>query len=532
MKLRFKLIEQSLRREDIELSNEYDSEGNLLSSEQAEFFKNSKVRDEQGRLLVCYHGTKNPGFQEFEPQYAKSQFGNYKFKGANVNYFASNKNSAEGYTELGYEKDGNVYTCYLNIVNPYIVDNETQEEIRSWRNIKDKKLREKQIKYFKRVYAYWQYNEDWDYFDIISLNDDFAPLGFFFKEEDDGYYSLWEMEKNTMWGAEHEIIPGYTLTEFFEDDDLYDEMYEHIIGDKENEDDYFFNTDEIVKYVLLMNQEDKANYDGIIIPDIIDVGPTGSPFTSFGTDVITLKSSNQIKSITNKVPTNSNNINEDVEIQSWRQCINLLLGKLKEYNENEIIKLIYAHKTDVMPTTSPFYITKDGGYIDVDEVCANNHFDGVGIHSDLLCIILEKIYYDKIQEGDISYEDWFSQTSTDEFDVDDLTDAYLDKASTILGWVRGNPGTEWIENRLYFVIPYNATDAQLRAVRDCLEELEDTKHEYQAYFLNANGETTWHVKYSFWKTPDMFLRIMRNYVNNGKKPIDEKLNRKNKKYLK
>jgi len=112
-------------------------------------------------------------------------------------------------------------------------------------------------------------------------------------------------------GAEHEVIPGYTLTEFFEDYDLYDEMYEHIIGDKENEDDYFFNTDEIVKYVLLMNREDKTDYDGIIISDIIDVGPTGSPFTSLGTDVITLKSSNQIKSISNKNPTGSNNINED-----------------------------------------------------------------------------------------------------------------------------------------------------------------------------------------------------------------------------
>jgi len=135
MKFKFRLLESS--------QNEYDSEGNLLSPEQIEFFKNSKVRDEQGRLLVCYHGTKNPGFQEFEPQYAKSQFGNYKFKGANVNYFTSNKESAKGYTEMGYERDGNIYACYLNIENPYIVDNETQSEIKSWQNIKDRKIRQK-----------------------------------------------------------------------------------------------------------------------------------------------------------------------------------------------------------------------------------------------------------------------------------------------------------------------------------------------------------------------------------------------------
>ena len=304
MKYRFRLLEGA--------QEEYDSEGNLLSPEQIEFFKNSKARDEQGRLLVCYHGTQNPGFTEFEPRYSKSQFGKYKFKNANVNYFTSNKSSAEGYTEFGFEKDGNIYACYLNIENPYIVDNETEDDIKSWRNIKDRKIRQKQLNYFKRVYAYWQYEEDWDDYNVESLNDDFYPLGVFFKQDDDDeeYYSLWQMGNNSMWGAERKIIPGYTLTEFFEDEDLYDEMYEHIIGSKEDEEEFWFNTDEIVKYVLLMNKEDKTNYDGIIIPDIIDVGPNGSPFTDFGTDVITLKSSNQIKFISNKTPTDSNNINE------------------------------------------------------------------------------------------------------------------------------------------------------------------------------------------------------------------------------
>lgn len=34
-----------------------DSEGNKLSDQQQEYFKNSKVRDEDGNLLVVYHGT-------------------------------------------------------------------------------------------------------------------------------------------------------------------------------------------------------------------------------------------------------------------------------------------------------------------------------------------------------------------------------------------------------------------------------------------------------------------------------------------
>lgn len=301
--MKFKLIE------DVEMSNEYDSEGNQLSVKQAEFFKNSKVRDSQGRLLVCYHGTKNPGFTEFDPRYAHSQFGAYKFRGANVNYFASNKESAIGYTEIGIERDGNVYACYLNITNPYIVDNETKAEIRSWRNIKDRKIREKQIKYFERVYDRWSCLNEED-IDIDELNDDFEPLGVYFKDDGDGYYAFWKMEDNSMWGNEREIIPGYPIEDYFNEYDLYEEMKEYILGGEDEEDDYWYTTDEVVKYVLLMNAEDRANYDGIIVEDIVDVGPTGSPFTSFGTDIMTLKSSNQIKSIYNKTPTDSNNINE------------------------------------------------------------------------------------------------------------------------------------------------------------------------------------------------------------------------------
>lgn len=36
-----------------------DSDGNELSKQQQEYFKDSKVRDENGNLLVMYHGTPN-----------------------------------------------------------------------------------------------------------------------------------------------------------------------------------------------------------------------------------------------------------------------------------------------------------------------------------------------------------------------------------------------------------------------------------------------------------------------------------------
>ena len=99
MKFKFKLLE--------ELSNEYDNEGNQLTREQAEFFRDSKVRDEQGRLLVCYHST-NAEFDEFKHEYIGSH-GRLLGDGF---YFVTDKQYKNSYGKI-------CKACYLNIVNPF-----------------------------------------------------------------------------------------------------------------------------------------------------------------------------------------------------------------------------------------------------------------------------------------------------------------------------------------------------------------------------------------------------------------------------
>lgn len=47
-----------------------DSEGNILSEGQREFFAGSKVRDDEGNLLVVYHGTMSGEFTVFDASYA------------------------------------------------------------------------------------------------------------------------------------------------------------------------------------------------------------------------------------------------------------------------------------------------------------------------------------------------------------------------------------------------------------------------------------------------------------------------------
>ena len=60
-----------------------DSEGRELTKEQAEYFKDSKVRDENGNLLVVYHGTRKADFTVFK---------------RNVNFFTDSIEMANSYS--------------------------------------------------------------------------------------------------------------------------------------------------------------------------------------------------------------------------------------------------------------------------------------------------------------------------------------------------------------------------------------------------------------------------------------------------
>ena len=81
-----------------------DSQGKELTESQAEYFKDSKVRDEDGNLLVVYHGTYED-FNVFDSSKGRS---NMDIQGS---FFSPWDIDAEGYGP-------NVKTVYLNIKNP------------------------------------------------------------------------------------------------------------------------------------------------------------------------------------------------------------------------------------------------------------------------------------------------------------------------------------------------------------------------------------------------------------------------------
>ena len=100
--------------EDI-LFSDRDSDGTQLSEGQQEFFKDSKIRDKNGNLMVVYHGTKQGEFYTFSWYETQRADGGFYGRG---HYFTSSKNMAEMYGDR-------IVKAYLNITNPFVWDEET-----------------------------------------------------------------------------------------------------------------------------------------------------------------------------------------------------------------------------------------------------------------------------------------------------------------------------------------------------------------------------------------------------------------------
>ncbi|MBR2377439.1 MAG: hypothetical protein IKA85_06720 [Clostridia bacterium] len=105
-----------------------DSQGNTLSKEQQEFFKDSKVRDKDGNLLALYHGTNNEFYV----------FDKTKIKIDNLGrgfYFVDKKQIADSYAQRRTEERGGqerVVECYLLAKKPFDISNISDEEMRDF----------------------------------------------------------------------------------------------------------------------------------------------------------------------------------------------------------------------------------------------------------------------------------------------------------------------------------------------------------------------------------------------------------------
>lgn len=91
-----------------------DSQGRNLTAEQQEFFRDSKITDAEGRLLVLYHGTTTYG------EITKFRRGRSGWLGPGI-YLASRRADAQRYADAMGEGNGQLYELYANVTNPLVV---------------------------------------------------------------------------------------------------------------------------------------------------------------------------------------------------------------------------------------------------------------------------------------------------------------------------------------------------------------------------------------------------------------------------
>lgn len=200
-----------------ELNESLDSSENELSKEQEEFFKDSKIRDESGNLLVCYHGTPIANIKEFKPN----------------TFFTANKKYAQAYSKWEDEDTPNIYAVYLNITNPF--DLSTKEQVEFLRN------------------------EFTDY--IRTLNKDEKLLN-----------------------STIETINNLNIGDKVTFSNIADDLYDYLVNNKTSYDGLI--VDEEIEYKI-----NKGEYDESAKLSFVPLRP------------------NQIKLVTNKKPTQSNDIN-------------------------------------------------------------------------------------------------------------------------------------------------------------------------------------------------------------------------------
>lgn len=94
-----------------------DNNGKKLSKEQQEYFKDSKVRDDDGNLLVMYHGSESK-FNEFN-----SSINWFTDSEEYSNYYGRKENTIQKALGLEAKKSKNTYKTYLDIKNPKVLGN-------------------------------------------------------------------------------------------------------------------------------------------------------------------------------------------------------------------------------------------------------------------------------------------------------------------------------------------------------------------------------------------------------------------------
>jgi len=328
-----------------------DSDGKKLSKRQQEYFKDSKMRNDNGELMVMYHGSQDAGFHVFDASMSDDNTSFFfvdrndvaaTYSGTSETYEAKAFRTAEDankfFADIGkteyevVEKDGK-YTLYDD--GDEVATNESLSEIydefRDWEGVGYGDANYKVYLNLKNPLVVDAQGRNWN-----NVSREFS------QEVYDRYHSLTDSEKTALadiagWG-EYGIFRDEILTMArskangkYHDTDLAS-AYEKLGGANANLFDAFsiaednFSEESLRQFaVKQMKTRDYAakakaeGYDGVIFKNIHDNGGYSNGSEGASTVAIAFES-NQIKSVANDKPTADKDIRYSLsELDSWYQ---------------------------------------------------------------------------------------------------------------------------------------------------------------------------------------------------------------------
>lgn len=294
--------DNGIRAERTSNTTEYDNQGNKLTKAQQDFFKDSKVRDENGKLKVVYHGTNNE-FTIFDRNKSGQSNSNAKIGF----WFTETKEGARKFAEsvwYGNKKSPEVFEVYLDIKKPKVYEsidnsNELNNLEEQMKNLKQRirQIENKNINIEINSSAIKYASDDVELKDIAEQNgiikkqNEFISVAKEYKKFLDNYDNVEREYNNKKYNDAYELFR--TDIYKFAGKDANDANFGGTGMWLENESE------------ILQKYKDnlvKQGYDGIIIQgtnyDSETMGRKNTQYVAFN--------SNQIKNITNKKPTTSN----------------------------------------------------------------------------------------------------------------------------------------------------------------------------------------------------------------------------------
>ena len=299
-------------KKDIRYSLSRDNEGNQLSIEQEDYFKDSKMRDENGNLKVMYHGTLNGGHYAFDPEYSDDGISLFFVDSNEV--AASYSGTSETFAPRSFKTvdDINAYFAEIRKSDYKVIEQDGQyalydddfevatseslddlfEEFKDWEGVGYGSVNYKAYLNLKNPLVVDADGRDWHSLPAVS-----------------GDKTMYEYIKVVEVGDRGEVTIEYSMTgdsaPVTETVDLY-KKFDDALADTlsnlapgESVEGVYTNPSTTRDYARYAKDN---GYDGVIFKNIYDIGGFGNNGATEATVAIAFDA-NQVKSVANSKPT-------------------------------------------------------------------------------------------------------------------------------------------------------------------------------------------------------------------------------------